>query len=95
MTIHQPNSEIYELFDILVLMIDGKFIYQGSAAEAPDYFSRHFGLKCGEYVNPADYFMQIMHHEDKANRDRYPLYFSTYDKEIAPKIDQLLSNEKT
>jgi hypothetical protein len=29
MTIHQPNSDIYDLFDDLALMIDGKFVYQG------------------------------------------------------------------
>jgi ABC-type multidrug transport system ATPase subunit len=75
MTIHQPNSEIYGLFDRLILMVEGRFIYQGEASLAPDYFSRHFGLTVGEFVNPADYFMQIMHHESKANRDRYPQYF--------------------
>lgn len=68
MTIHQPNNEIYELFDRLMLMIEGRFIYQGRAAEAPSYFDRYFGLKCGEFQNPADYFMSIMHHESAANR---------------------------
>ena len=31
MTIHQPNSEIYQLFDQLMLMVEGQFIYQGPA----------------------------------------------------------------
>ena len=75
MTIHQPNTEIYQLFDKLMLMIEGRFIYQGSAAEAPAYFYRNFGLTCGEYENPADYFMSIMHHESVENRNRYPKYF--------------------
>lgn len=39
MTIHQPNSDIYELFDRLILMINGQFIYQGDAEAAPDYFA--------------------------------------------------------
>lgn len=47
MTIHQPNTEIYELFDKLMLMVEGKFIYQGPARDAVDYFNRNFNLTCG------------------------------------------------
>jgi ABC-type multidrug transport system ATPase subunit len=78
MTIHQPNNDIYGLFDQLMLLVEGRFIYQGPAATAPDYFTRHFGLTCGEFENPPDYFMNIMHYENIANRERYPRYFETY-----------------
>lgn len=30
MTIHQPNTEIYNLFDRLILLVDGRLIYQGA-----------------------------------------------------------------
>jgi ABC-type multidrug transport system ATPase subunit len=46
MTIHQPNSEIFELFDRLVLLVEGKIIYQGNREKATDYFGRSFGLRC-------------------------------------------------
>lgn len=62
MTIHQPNSEIFELFDRLTLMVEGKLIYQGPRIEATKYFSSNFNLSCPEFSNPADYFMTIMHH---------------------------------
>lgn len=75
MTIHQPNSEIYELFDRLILMVEGRFIYQGEASKATSYFSSNFGLSCPEFCNPADYFMTIMHQENPTNVQRYPLYF--------------------
>jgi ATP-binding cassette subfamily G (WHITE) protein 2 len=29
MTIHQPNTEIFELFDSLTLLVEGQIIYQG------------------------------------------------------------------
>jgi ABC-type multidrug transport system ATPase subunit len=87
MTIHQPNSEIYNLFDNLILMVEGRFIYQGPAQDAPDYFARNFGLECPEFANPADYFMTIMHHEDPVNVKRYPHYFEAYDSQCAPAIE--------
>ncbi len=31
MTIHQPNSEIYKLFDELLLLLDGRLIYHNKA----------------------------------------------------------------
>lgn len=61
LTIHQPNAEIYALFDALFLMVEGRIIYQGRAAKALDYFATNFGLVCPEYGNPADYLMSVMH----------------------------------
>lgn len=46
MTIHQPGTDIYELFDRLFLMVEGKMVYQGAADKAVLYFERHFNLKC-------------------------------------------------
>jgi len=75
-------------------MIEGRFIYQGEAALAPDYFSKHFGLNVGEFMNPADYFMSVMHHESKENRDRFPQYFEAYEKFQVPDIKKMLENER-
>ena len=58
-TIHQPNSDIYEMFDRLMLLAKGKVIYFNEAKYAVDYFSR-IDYKCPELSNPADYFMSIM-----------------------------------
>ena len=65
MTIHQPNSEIFALFDRLLLLVEGKIIYQGNTRAATDYFGTNFTLNCPTFANPADYFMSIMHHESK------------------------------
>jgi len=62
MTIHQPNSDIYRKFDRLFLMVEGRLVYQGSATQAINYFTSNFGLKCGEFVNPAEFEIQIIHH---------------------------------
>jgi ABC-type multidrug transport system ATPase subunit len=49
LTIHQPNSEIYALFDKLMLISEGKFVFQGEANKAISYFADKFNLKCPEY----------------------------------------------
>ena len=58
-TIHQPNSDCFEMFDRLMLMARGKVIYFNEAKLAVDYFQR-INFKCPELSNPADYFMSIM-----------------------------------
>ena len=58
-TIHQPNSDIFEMFDRLMLLAKGKVIYFNEARLAVDYFSG-IGFKCPELSNPSDYFMSIM-----------------------------------
>jgi len=58
-TIHQPNTETFELFDRLMLLARGKIIFFNQAHIAVDYFSS-IGYQCPELINPADYFMGIM-----------------------------------
>lgn len=60
-TIHQPNSDIYEIFDRLMLLAQGKIIYFNEAKLAVDYFgSLGDKFRCPELSNPADHFMSIM-----------------------------------
>ncbi|KAJ3192234.1 ATP-binding cassette sub- G member 1 [Irineochytrium annulatum] len=54
-TLHQPSSEIFHLFDDLLLLSEGRIMYQGPAHKAVPYFSRE-GYPCPKRSNPADYF---------------------------------------
>jgi len=77
-TIHQPNSDIWHLFDRVILLIEGKFIYQGPGAyNVVNYFA-DCGFKCPNYCNPADYLMSIMHSESEVNKSNFELYFKNY-----------------
>ena len=58
-TIHQPSSQIFGLFDELILLVRGNIIYQGKSNMAVNYFSS-IGYECPKLTNPADYFMKIM-----------------------------------
>ena len=58
-TIHQPNSQIFDRFDKLLLLKGGKTIYMGDAKEAVDYFSEIQHPLPLNY-NPADHFLNVL-----------------------------------
>eukprot|EP01097_Dermamoeba_algensis_P001576 TRINITY_DN1593_c0_g1_i2.p1 TRINITY_DN1593_c0_g1~~TRINITY_DN1593_c0_g1_i2.p1 ORF type:complete len:602 (+),score=140.48 TRINITY_DN1593_c0_g1_i2:705-2510(+) len=62
-TIHQPSSQMFEQFDKLLLLVDGRIVYFGKARDSVAYFSR-LGLTCPITYNPADYFMMVVQSED-------------------------------
>lgn len=97
MTIHQPNSEIYELFDELLLLLEGRLIYHNRASDVSEYFRKNFNLVCPEYANPPDFFMSKIHYEDEENVKRYPLYFEAYERHesegVQTRIAAKLTNE--
>ncbi|KAF9582690.1 ATP-binding cassette sub- G member 2 [Lunasporangiospora selenospora] len=55
LTVHQPRSDIYELFDDLLLLSQGKVVYFGKAQSAAAYFEG-LGHECPVGWNVADYF---------------------------------------
>eukprot|EP00127_Corallochytrium_limacisporum_P002658 Clim_evm94s134 gene=Clim_evmTU94s134 len=58
-TIHQPRSNIYQLFDRLMILADGDQVYNGLAADALDYFTS-IGHECPSGYNPADFFIDLV-----------------------------------
>eukprot|EP01016_Furgasonia_blochmanni_P019458 TRINITY_DN2181_c0_g1_i1.p1 TRINITY_DN2181_c0_g1~~TRINITY_DN2181_c0_g1_i1.p1 ORF type:complete len:538 (-),score=104.36 TRINITY_DN2181_c0_g1_i1:84-1697(-) len=87
-TIHQPSSQIYFLFDRLILLVEGRKVYQGPARQCIDHFSS-IGYKCPENSNPTDYFMSILNAHDilevKQNA-KFQNFFNQYNTAIAPQI---------
>lgn len=61
-TIHQPNSEIFVMFDKLMLLAKGKVIYFNESSLSRDYFKK-IDFICPNLANPADYYMLIMSKE--------------------------------
>lgn len=89
-TIHQPNSDIFEMFDRLLLIARGKIIYQNKANLSVEYFTG-IGYPCPELSNPCDFFMAMMSKEsiefdNEADEGTENL---TY-QEIADKYEQLI-----
>ena len=57
-TIHQPRSEMWGLFDHLVLLSGGSPIYSGSTNESLPYFE-DLGYELPEFVNPAEHLIDL------------------------------------
>jgi ABC-type multidrug transport system ATPase subunit len=59
-TIHQPSTELFELFDRLLLLANGRLLYFGPTSGAIDYFmSCPWGFDYQVTSNPADFIISI------------------------------------
>ncbi|KAB1199046.1 ABC transporter G family member 11 [Morella rubra] len=58
-SVHQPSSEVFELFDQLFLLSGGKTVYFGQASEAYEFFAQA-GFPCPSLRNPSDHFLRCI-----------------------------------
>ncbi|XGW18439.1 hypothetical protein V3C99_002790, partial [Haemonchus contortus] len=58
-TIHQPSSQVYSLFNDVCLMACGRIIYLGPSEEATALFER-CGFPCPDYCNPSDHLIRTL-----------------------------------
>lgn len=63
-TIHQPRSDIFALFDQLLLMSSGEIMYFGPVTDIYPYFES-VGVSCDTSVNPADFIVDLTHSHEK------------------------------
>ncbi|XP_052231047.1 uncharacterized protein LOC127844677 [Dreissena polymorpha] len=56
-TIHQPSSQTYHLFDNLLLLTRGQVAYFGKGHGVPLDFLGKFGFTCDALYNPADFML--------------------------------------
>lgn len=57
LTIHQPSSEIFGMFDKLLLMANGRVAFLGTPNEANDFFTS-LNAPCPTNYNPADFYIE-------------------------------------
>ncbi|ROT79701.1 ABC protein, subfamily ABCG [Penaeus vannamei] len=58
-TIHQPSSEVFAMFDKLLLLAEGRVAYMGSSSGALEFLDS-LGHKCPSTFNPADYYIHTL-----------------------------------
>ncbi|KAG1665896.1 Protein white [Nymphon striatum] len=57
LTIHQPSSKVFSLFDRILLLAEGRVGFMGSRLQAYKFFNEA-GMQCPVNHNPADFYMQ-------------------------------------
>ncbi|XP_033031744.1 ATP-binding cassette sub-family G member 5 isoform X2 [Trachypithecus francoisi] len=58
LTIHQPRSELFQLFDKIAILSFGELIFCGTPVEMLDFFN-DCGYPCPEHSNPFDFYMDL------------------------------------
>ncbi|XP_060686872.1 ATP-binding cassette sub-family G member 5 [Hemiscyllium ocellatum] len=58
LTIHQPRSELFKLFDRIGIMTCGELVFCGGTEEMVEFFSS-CGYQCPEYCNPFDLYVDL------------------------------------
>ena len=85
MTIHQPRTDILNLFDKVLLLSAGNTIWYGSTEDALRHF-KSLGFQIPPNTNPSDYFSDISTLDrrseelEKESSERIKLFKSSWDK---------------
>jgi ABC-type multidrug transport system ATPase subunit len=58
-TIHQPSTDIFNLFDRLLLLSEGYVMYQGETQKATAFFGE-VGFPLPALTNPADHYIEML-----------------------------------
>ncbi|XP_047206637.1 ATP-binding cassette sub-family G member 8 [Girardinichthys multiradiatus] len=59
LSVHQPRSDIFQLFDLVVLLSSGSAVYFGAAQDMVPYFTA-LGYPCPRYCNPSDFYVDLI-----------------------------------
>lgn len=58
-TIHQPSSEIFEMFDNICFLSEGRLAFKGGQQDAYKFFQSQ-GFKCPDKYNPGDFYIKTL-----------------------------------
>ncbi|KAB1226064.1 ABC transporter G family member 11 [Morella rubra] len=65
-SIHQPSSEVFELFDNLCLLSTGRTVYFGPASMSEKFFASN-GFPCPSLRNPSDHYLRTINKDFDAD----------------------------
>ncbi|XP_074283327.1 ABC transporter G family member 1-like [Silene latifolia] len=61
-SIHQPSSDVFELFHSLCLLSYGKLVYFGHTSAANSFFTKN-GFPCPSMRNPSDHYLRTINND--------------------------------
>ncbi|KAL6726976.1 hypothetical protein Aduo_008896 [Ancylostoma duodenale] len=67
-TIHQPSSQVFQLFDRIYMMAEGRVAFCGSQAEAIEFWTS-IGRPLPRNFNPSDHFISSLADQDGPRRN--------------------------
>lgn len=93
-TIHQPSSELFNLFDRVILLHEGHQIYNGSVPEIAPYVQKN-GMRFPKYSNPADFIIKMVQRPGSVKRDQtLDDLVRNFDTDLRPRINSELDYAK-
>ncbi|KAG8092096.1 hypothetical protein GUJ93_ZPchr0012g20089 [Zizania palustris] len=91
-SIHQPSSEVFELFDRLYLLSGGRTVYFGQASEACEFFAQA-GFPCPPMRNPSDHFLRCINADfDKVKATLKGSMKTRFERSDDP-LDRIMTSE--
>lgn len=93
MTLHQPSSEIFHLFDDVLVLHKGQTVYFGDVGTITNHFE-NLGKPCPPKFNPADHVLFVTQKEDAANLETMFEQWrsSSFNKKLQSKIAAIQGN---
>uniref|UniRef100_A0A7N0VMP1 Uncharacterized protein n=1 Tax=Kalanchoe fedtschenkoi TaxID=63787 RepID=A0A7N0VMP1_KALFE len=92
-SIHQPSSEVFELFHNLCLLSSGQTVYFGSAPMAKEFFAMS-GFPCPTLRNPSDHYLRTINKDfDVGTENKTGFKKTTVEEAIEVLVDSYKSSE--
>nr|XP_002129437.4 ABC transporter ATP-binding protein/permease wht-1-like isoform X1 [Ciona intestinalis] len=96
-TIHQPSSEVFEMFDDLMILAMGRVVYHGEIPGALQHYADN-GFPCPRNYNPADHFIMeiaIVPGEEEQSKTRIRKLTESYEvSSVKMRVDGMFEEEK-
>lgn len=67
-TIHQPSSDMVNLFDRIICMSDGYMVYNGERKQMAHHYN-NLGITLPRFTNPADFLIRLAIFPDQFRKD--------------------------
>uniref|UniRef100_A0A8C2IQK3 ATP-binding cassette sub-family G member 5 n=1 Tax=Cyprinus carpio TaxID=7962 RepID=A0A8C2IQK3_CYPCA len=77
-TIHQPRSELFRIFNRIAIMSRGELVFCGEPEEMVDFFSS-CGYECPEYCNPFDFYVDLTSVDTRCSEREAATYSRMHD----------------
>ncbi|KAF4755628.1 hypothetical protein FOZ62_028705 [Perkinsus olseni] len=94
-TVHQPSSEIYQLFDNVMILSAGEMVYYGKTSRVTQFFDKYAGLRCPPNFNPADFVLFALQTEPQETIQKLvSAYAKSAEEDIVPTINTIRQTHK-